>query len=264
MSESNIVVQTKTTMAPREMFNFDGALNTAKMLAQSDLIPDQFRGKPANVLIAMNLASRLQADIFHVMQSIYVVHGRPSFSGQFYIACINTSGRYAPIQYEETKDEQGQTVACRVVTTDLRTRARLEGPWVTLEMARKEGWVKNNPKWSSMPELMIRYRAAAFFTRTFCPDVTMGVGIEGESEDIAAAEPVRSEKKKPEAAVKIIEPTYEPDFKVTQYAQRMREAADSKALLAVATEIGLDNKLDENDKKFLRPIAAGKRKELGV
>lgn len=264
MSESNIVVQTKTTMAPREMFNFDAALNTATMLAKSDLIPDQFRNKPANVLIAMNLASRLQADIFHVMQSIYVVHGRPSFSGQFYIACINTSGRYAPIQYEETKDEQGQTVACRVVTTDLRTRARLEGPWVTMEMARKEGWVKSNPKWSSMPELMIRYRAAAFFTRTFCPDVTMGVGIEGESEDIAAAETARPAKKKPEASVQVIEPTYEPDFKVAMFAKRLHEAPDAKALQVVEAEIGLDDKLTSQDKDFLRPIASGKRKELGI
>ena len=93
----------------------------------------------------------------------------------------------------------------------------------------------------------------------------IGLGtLHPESEDIAAAEPVRSEKKKPEAAVKVIEPTYEPDFKVTQYAKRMREAADSKALMVIETEIGLDDKLDENDKKFLRPIAAGKRKELGV
>lgn len=261
MSESNIVVQTKATMAPRELFNFEGALNTAKMLAQSDLIPDSFRGKPANILIAMNLASRLAADIFHVMQSIYVVHGRPAFSGQFYIACINTSGRYAPIAYEETKDEQGQTLGCRVVTTDLRTKARLEGPWATMEMARREGWVKSNPKWTSMPELMLRYRAAAFFTRTYCPDVTMGVPIEGETEDIpAVAAP--AEKKKPDASVKIIAPSYEPDIKVTNYAQRLRSAANMADLQAVEIEIGTDNKLDAADRDFLRPIAAGKRKEF--
>lgn len=250
-------------MVPREAFNFDAALNTAKMLSQSDLIPDQFRGKPANILIAMNLASRLNADIFHVMQSIYVVHGRPSFSGQFYIACINTSGRYAPIQYEETKDENGQTVSCRVITTDLRTKARLVGPWVSMEMARKEGWVKNNPKWSSMPELMIRYRAAAFFTRTYCPDVTMGVSIEGEAEDIAAQStaPVKAEKRKPDAAIKIA-PTYEPDLKIQNYASSLHEAKTKRELNDVLTKIGLDETITEADKEFLRPIASAMSKKF--
>ncbi|MBO7680047.1 MAG: hypothetical protein J6S75_10295, partial [Thermoguttaceae bacterium] len=236
------------------------ALNTAGMLAKSDLIPDQFRNKPANVLIAMNLASRLNADIFHIMQSIYVVHGRPAFAGQFYIACINTSGRYAPIRYEETKDENGQTVACRVITTDLRTRQQVEGPWVSLDMARKEGWIKNNPKWSSMPELMLRYRAAAFFTRTYCPDVTMGVPIEGEQEDIsAAAPPPTITAAEP---VVTIRPTYEPDEKAQAYADALRESATREELHRVLTAIGLDDKLTEADKNFLRPIAAAQTKKL--
>ena len=260
MPDSNIVVQSRATITPRETFDFNAALNTAGMLAKSDLIPDQFRNKPANVLIAMNLASRLNADIFHIMQSIYVVHGRPAFAGQFYIACINTSGRYAPIRYEETKDENGQTVACRVITTDLRTRQQVEGPWVSLDMARKEGWIKNNPKWSSMPELMLRYRAAAFFTRTYCPDVTMGVPIEGEQEDIsAAAPPPTITAAEP---VVTIRPTYEPDEKAQAYADALRESATREELHRVLTAIGLDDKLTEADKNFLRPIAAAQTKKL--
>lgn len=258
MPDSNIVVQSRATLTPRETFDFNAALNTAGMLAKSDLIPDQFRNKPANVLIAMNLASRLNADIFHIMQSIYVVHGRPAFAGQFYIACINTSGRYAPIRYEETKDENGQTTACRVITTDLRTRSQVEGPWVSIDMARKEGWVKNNPKWSSMPELMLRYRAAAFFTRTYCPDVTMGVPIEGETEDIAAASPAIPQAE----PVVTIRPSYEPDEKAQAYAEALRDAPTREDLHRVLTAIGLDDKLTEADKQFLRPLAAAATKRL--
>ena len=45
-----------------------------------------------------------------------------------------------------------------------------------MKMARDEGWVsKNGSKWKTMPEVMIRYRAASFFGRMNCPDMIMGI-----------------------------------------------------------------------------------------
>ena len=64
----------------------------------------------------------------------------------------------------------------------------MEGPEVTLRMARAEGWLGKNPKWTNMPELMLAYRASAFFARVYCPEVLMGVRVEGEVEDIQPAE----------------------------------------------------------------------------
>ena len=51
-----------------------------------------------------------------------------------------------------------------------------------MAMAKSEGWL-SNPKWKSMPEQMLAYRAAAFFARVYCPEVLMGVSAEGEIED---------------------------------------------------------------------------------
>jgi hypothetical protein len=63
----------------------------------------------------------------------------------------------------------------------------LEGPPASLEMAIKEGWyTKNGSKWVTMPELMLRYRAAAFFGRLYAPDILMGMHTEEEIEDISA------------------------------------------------------------------------------
>lgn len=75
------------------------------------------------------------------------------------------------------------------ITTDKRTGEVLEGPEVTIGLAKAEGWHgKNGSKWKTMPELMLRYRAAAFLVRTTAPEVSLGITVE-EASDIA--EPVR-------------------------------------------------------------------------
>lgn len=56
-------------------------------------------------------------------------------------------------------------------------------------MAKKEGWVsKTGSKWLTMPELMIRYRAAAFWGRLYASDMLLGMYSQEEVVDI---EPVK-------------------------------------------------------------------------
>jgi len=70
-----------------------------------------------------------------------------------------------------------------------------------MEMARKEGWVsKSGSKWVTMPQLMLRYRAAAFFIRTTAPELTMGLHTDDEIIDIEAREVVSPIKSKTASA----------------------------------------------------------------
>lgn len=58
-----------------------------------------------------------------------------------------------------------------------------------MEMADKEGWTKKNgSKWQSMPSQMLRYRAAAFWQRVYCPEISMGLITKEEADDIQDAE----------------------------------------------------------------------------
>lgn len=60
----------------------------------------------------------------------------------------------------------------------------IEGPEVSIEMACAEGWYdKSGSKWKTMDELMLRYRAAAFFGRIYAPEVLMGVQTAEEVHD---------------------------------------------------------------------------------
>ncbi|MBQ6620179.1 MAG: hypothetical protein IJH68_08550 [Thermoguttaceae bacterium] len=293
---STPAVITPTNLAPMaEVSNFEVQLKRAEIMANAPFLPDAFRGNPGAVLIAVELADRLALPVMAVCQSIYVVHGKPAFSGSFYISCINASGRFSPVDYEEQRDGEKLT-GCRVTVTRRGTGKQVYGPWVTLEMAEKEGWIKNNPKWRSMPELMLRYRAASFFARTFCPDVVLGFAVEGEAEDIAAAEagatggdyslgnsegsgsarcasdeeqrdeqlPKTSQGSKGRRASRpvTVDPNYKPDIKVIDYAERLSAAMTMADLQAVEIEIGTDNKLGTADLDFLRPIAAQMRKSF--
>ena len=75
---------------------FKEGWNMAGVLAGSDLIPQHFRGKKENCLIALNMAQRMQADPLMVMQNLVIVHGNPTFEAKFAIACFNATGKYSP------------------------------------------------------------------------------------------------------------------------------------------------------------------------
>ena len=62
----------------------------------------------------------------------------------------------------------------------------IEGPVVTIGIAKAEGWYqKKGSKWVTMPEQMLRYRAASWFIRTTAPELSMGLQTVEEQQDIA-------------------------------------------------------------------------------
>ena len=185
MNESTALTTTQSTGVFSGIQAFEDAQRIAKALAQSTLIPPQFQGQQgfANCLVALNIARRMQMDPLMVMQNLHIIHGRPSWSSQFIIGLINGCGRFSPLRYEITG--KGDTLACTAIATELASGEELRGPEVTMAMAKKEGWAtKAGSKWQSMPELMIRYRAAAFWGRLYIPDLLVGIQTQEEVLDI--------------------------------------------------------------------------------
>lgn len=166
--------------------NFKNAMQMATQLAKSDMIPTIYKNKPENCIIALELSNRLKLSPFLVMQNMYIVQGKPSWSSSFIISCINGSGRFAgPLKFEM---DAGRT-KCRAYATEKISGEKLVGPLITMEMAHAEGWLgKNGSKWKTMPELMLRYRAAAFFGRLYCPEIINGMLTDDEAQDIRPLE----------------------------------------------------------------------------
>ena len=161
---------------------FDLAQRMSKALASSDLVPEAFRGNVANCLIALEISTRLNMAPLMVMQNLHIIHGRPSWSSQFIIAAINSSRRFTTLKFEFNKERS----SCTAYATERATGEVIRGATVTLEMASVEGWsTKKGSKWATMPELMLQYRAAAFFGRVYCPEILNGLYSEQEVMDIA-------------------------------------------------------------------------------
>lgn len=185
---------TEIVRADENVFNsvsaFENAQRMAKMLTASSLVPDTYKNNLPNAIIALEMAHRIGASPLAVMQNLYIVYGKPAWSSQFLISCVNASGKFSPMRY--TVDGDGDERGCVAWVID-RSNERLESPRVTIGMAKAEGWYsKNGSKWKNMPELMLRYRAATLFARLYAPELTMGIQTDEEIIDITpiVSEPV--------------------------------------------------------------------------
>jgi len=140
----------------------------------------------------LNMAQRLGADPLMVMQNLYLVHGRPGWSAQFLIAAFNQCGRFTSITYTFVGTRGQESWGCYASSTERATGQQLLGETITMEMARKEGWLgKAGSKWTTMPGQMLRYRAATFLVRATAPEIAMGLSTADEIEDFAPTRPVR-------------------------------------------------------------------------
>lgn len=191
MTNEIIVSQkSKPITASSSVFNNIQAYNEAKemgkALAASTFVPESFRGNNnlGNILIAINLSRQLDVDVLYLMRHLYVIYGKPAFESKFQIAMVNRSGNLkGRLQFEE---KEGKT---RAYGIDAQTGERLNGPWVDIDMAKREGWYnKKGSKWQTMPDLMKRYRAASFFINTYMPEVTAGIQANNEIIDMGDAE----------------------------------------------------------------------------
>lgn len=209
---------------------FELSQRVAKMLASSTLVPEQYRaitkvkaGKDnngqwvyqdvenpnglSNCVIALNMANRMGADPLMIMQNLYLIEGRPSWSSQFIMASINSCGRFSALRFEiedlgekeveyqetawvsgrkqtNTKKIKIQNISCMAWVIERESGERLESSKISIEMAVKEGWYqKNGSKWQTMPEQMLRYRAASFFGRVYAPELLMGLRSADEEQD---------------------------------------------------------------------------------
>lgn len=169
--------------------SFQALYDMGKMFATSALVPQNYQGKPMDCAIAVDMANRMGVSPMMVMQNLYVVKGKPSWSGQACMSMIKGSSEFTNVRPVYTGERNTDTWGCYIQAEYKNTGEVVKGTEVTIQMAKTEGWYgKTGSKWQTIPELMLAYRAAAFFARVYLPNALMGVYVEGEAEDITAQE----------------------------------------------------------------------------
>lgn len=164
--------------------SFDHVQRVATVFSKSDMVPKRYQGNMANCIIALEMAGRMNASPLMVMQNLDIIQGKPGWSSKFLIASLNSCGKFSPLRYEEDNENGGRT---RAWAYEKAANEKIYGIWVSLEMAKAEGWTdKNGSKWKTMPDLMRRYRAASFFVNQFAPELSMGLPTIEEIYDISS------------------------------------------------------------------------------
>lgn len=174
---------------------FQKIYDIGKMFASSQLVPQNYQGKPMDCVIAVDIANRMGISPMMVMQNLYVVQGKPQWSGQACMSLIRGSGDFRNVRPVYTGDRGTDSWGCYIQAEDKDTGEIVKGTEVTIGMAKAEKWYeKTGSKWKTMPEQMLAYRAAAFFARVYIPNALMGVSVEGEVQDIAKPERISTDE----------------------------------------------------------------------
>ena len=163
--------------------NFAQTKEIAQALSSSDLVPDHFKKKPANVLIALEFAHRNDISPFAAMQSLFVIHGRVGLTASMAISLARKHNVWKSLTYKV--EGEGNTLAVTAIAKlhdDSEATAT-----VSMKMANDAGWSKN-AIYKSIPEQMLKYRAAVFLIRSHFPEVLFGMQTVEELRDVDAAQ----------------------------------------------------------------------------
>lgn len=194
--EEITVKNERTEVSPfSNVDSFKNIFDIGKMFASSQLVPQNYQGKPMDCTIAVDMANRMGVSPMMVMQNLYVVKGKPQWSGQACMSMIKASPEFKDVRPVYVGERNTDDWGCYIRATDIKTGEIVEGSLITIKMAKEEGWYSKKDKygnetskWQTMPQQMLAYRAAAFFARVYIPNALMGVHVEGEAEDTAPAE----------------------------------------------------------------------------
>ena len=187
MSETvEIVVQEEKQIdITRETLGMEKLMDMSTMLAKSTIVPITYQNRPENCFIALDMASRMGVSPLVVMQNLYVIQGKPSFSGSAIASMILSNPKFTNVDLVYVGEEGKDTWGAYVTAQKVRDGKIVKGGTVTIGTAKKEGWYqKTGSKWQTMPEIMLAYRAYAWFGRVYCPELLMGLQSTEEIYDV--------------------------------------------------------------------------------
>jgi hypothetical protein len=182
---------------------FDQAIKVAEYVNKSALVPDAYRGKPADIVIAMQYGMELGLSPMQALQSVAVINGKPSIYGDALPAVVMLHPDFEDVDAPEpTGSNPEEWVA--PCTVKRRGRAPVTRTFSTADAKAAGLWKKAGP-WTNYPKRMLMMRARAFALRDAFPDRMKGLTTVEEAIDITPervepAEPRRLSESAPSVA----------------------------------------------------------------
>ena len=158
----------------------DSYMHAARLLAVSDMIPDAFRGKPANVFWAIRYGKAVGLDEIAIMSEVHVLKGKPTPSAKLVSALVRNAGHNIRTWTEE--DDNG--VPQRSVT-EIRRKDDPEfvfrAVWTMAKARNAE--LTGNANWKKFPAAMLEARSITEAARKACEEALLGLSYTAEELD---------------------------------------------------------------------------------
>ena len=256
-------------MTSNELAQFDQKLNTelraAETMAQADMLPDRFKGKPANVLVAREIAIAMGEAPWVVMSELYFVGNTPTFSAKYMRSRVRAAGHIL----RESFDPDTMTATCTIIRSDDPGYEHI----VTWDMKKAHAHgLGDKGHWKKNPELMLKNRAVSECVRGACNEVMGGVDYTpDEAEHMVQVTATRKDRpvsrggraglqaaleSKPEPKPDPVEVESDLDG----YMNAVAHADSRETLNQIMAEAG--ENLTDADYEQLRPVANEKAGEL--
>jgi len=149
----------------------------ARVLAESGLLPAQYRKQPANVLYAIEFGRALGVEPIVAINQVHLIEGKPSASAALISSLVRKAGHRLRVWVE--RNQQGhlaKAVATIVRHDDPEFEFRSE--W-TMARAQAAG-VTGKSVWKNYPEAMLKARAITEVAREACEEALNGIGYTAE------------------------------------------------------------------------------------
>ncbi len=191
------------SLSPR---NLAEAMEFAKIIASSDMVPKDYVNKPGNVLVAVQTGAELGLKPMQSLQGISVINGRPGIWGDAMWALVISHP-----EYEDSHEEKTDT-GC-TITLKRRGRSAVVVTF-TLDDAKKAGLAGKQGPWQTAPKRMMQMRARAFAARDLFADALKGIKSIEELRDYPTDERVERDITPAPAAAATISAPARPELPV--------------------------------------------------
>lgn len=142
----------------------------AALYAQSTLVPEAFRNKPADVFVAVTLGQSVGISPIQSLSEINVIKGKPTMSASLIAAQVRKAGHKLRIEVNETPGKE--SAICTIIRRD-----DPDHPFVS---KRDRAWAQrmgllNNSNYIKQPATMLKKRAITDCARDACSEALCGI-----------------------------------------------------------------------------------------
>ncbi len=172
---NEITEQHGFTLTPSSL---EEAMKFSEIISKSDLVPKDYKNKPGNVLVAIQMGQEIGLPPMQALQNIAVINGRPSVWGDAIPAIIKSHPHYEWMK--ESFDEKTMTATCVIKR---RGDHEVVGVFSQADAQAAGLWKKQGP-WTQYPRRMLQMRARSFAARDAFPDALKGLSVAEEVQDV--------------------------------------------------------------------------------